>query len=252
MIESRIITKYIKIFLKYMNIRNIKIKISILPILYIIILSFFLSCSSDSSKSSELNNGSQNTYNLEDAVKIGWKMKKGFSTEFPNSTDSKWGFFKGREVAIIRYENSADAQNYGNIAGSEQTEYIEPIEGIKAYGDKVEKTICRGWAEYQTPYKLDINFDHMDEIFFIQKNNTIFDQNSGTLKNLYSLGDTSQEISEAPEAGECPRKEPVYRDFLIEGNIIIMAEPLRGEDSTAIKKAIEEITTKLKENYGKN
>ena len=84
------------------------IKISYIPIFIIIILTFFLSCSSDSSKGSELNNGSQNTYNLEDTVKIGWKMKKGFSTEFPNSTDAKWGFFKGREVAVIRYQNSDD------------------------------------------------------------------------------------------------------------------------------------------------
>ena len=251
MIESRIITKYIKIFLKYMNFRNIKIKIPILPILYLIILTFFLSCSSGSSKDSELNNGSQNTYNLEDAVKIGWKMKKGFSTEFPNSTDAKWGFFKGREVALIRYQNSDDAQNYGNTAGSDQTEYIEPIDGIKAYGENVEKTTCRGFAEYQTPYKLNINFYPTEKMFFNQKNNTIFDQKTGTLKNLYSLGDTSEEISETP-AAECPRREPLYREFVIEGNIVIMAEPLRGEDSTALIKAIEEIITKLKENYDKN
>ncbi|MDP7194198.1 MAG: hypothetical protein QF496_01295, partial [Dehalococcoidia bacterium] len=88
-------------------------------------------------------------------------------------------------------------------------------------------------------------------IFFIQKNNTIFDQNTGTLKNLYSLGDTSEEIYETP-AAECPRREPLYREFVIEGNIVIMAEPLRGEDSTALIKAIEEIITKLKENYDKN
>ena len=31
-----------------------------------------------------------------------------------------------------------------------------------------------------------------------------------------------------------------------------MGEPLRGEDSAALIKAIEEIITKLKENYDKN
>ena len=212
---------------------------------------YLISCSSNSSKELELNNNSQNIYNLEDAVKAGWKMKKDFSTEFPNSTDAKWGFFKGREVALIRYQSSDDAQNYGNTAGSDQTEYIEPIDGIKAYGDNVEKTTCRGFAEYQTPYKLNINFYPTEKMFFNQKNNTIFDQKTGTLKNLYSLGDTSEEISETP-AAECPRREPLYREFVIEGNIVIMAEPLRGEDSTALIKAIEEIITKLKENYDKN
>ena len=137
-----------------MNPRNIKTNIS-LPLILVLMLSISLiSCSSNSSKESELNNNSKNIYNLNDVVKIGWKMKKGFSTEFPNATDAKWGFHQGREVAIIMYQNSDDAKNYGKISGSDQTEYIEPIDGIKAYGEKVEKTTCRGFAEYQTPYKL--------------------------------------------------------------------------------------------------
>ncbi len=234
-----------------MNPRNIKTNISLPLILFLMLSISLISCSSNSSKESELNNNSKNIYNLNDVVKIGWKMKKGFSTEFPNATDAKWGFHQGREVAIIMYQNSDDAKNYGKISGSDQTEYIEPIDGIKAYGEKVEKTTCRGFAEYQTPYKLNINFENMDKTFFFQKNNTIFDQNSGTLKNLYSLSDTSQEIFDPPEA-ECPRREPLYREFIIEGNLVIMAEPLRGEDSTALIEAIEEIITKLKENYGKN
>ena len=84
-------------------------------------------------------------------------MKKGFQiAEFPESTDARWGFYGpgGREVAVLRYPTVELANTNGLQAAQEQTEYIEPIEGITAYGDKVEKTTCRGFADYPPPYKV--------------------------------------------------------------------------------------------------
>ena len=202
----------------------------------------------DSVKSSD-----KNIYAIEDVVKIGWKMKKGFSTEFPKSTDAKWGFFKGREVAIIRYENTDDAKLNGKAAGQEQIQTIEIVEQNKAYGPKVEKTECRGFAEYQTPYKLSTTFKDGTGYPNFRKTDLKINLDQETSNNSHNLTSTKLEGSKLPAArGECPRREPLYREFVIEGNLAILAEPLRGEDSTDLLNAINEIVEKLKENYEKN
>ena len=52
-------------------------------------------------------------------------MKGDFETKFPEATDAKWGFLKGREVAIIRYGSVDLAKTLGNVVGEEQTEILE-------------------------------------------------------------------------------------------------------------------------------
>ena len=83
-------------------------------------------------------------YSMEDFTGIGVKMKGDFETEFPEATDAKWGFFKGREVAVLRYPTIDLAKINGLTAGSEQTEKIEITKKNIAHGYKVERTICRG------------------------------------------------------------------------------------------------------------
>ena len=126
----------------------------LIPIIIILNILIF-SCGGDSSSDEFVS--STNIYEMSDITSVGWKMKKGFEiAEFPESTDARWGFYgpDGREVAVIRYPTVELANTNGLQAAQEQTEYIEPIEGITAYGDKVEKTTCRGFADRPPPYKL--------------------------------------------------------------------------------------------------
>ena len=46
---------------------------------------------------------SNKIYSMDDVSSVGFKVKKDFSTEFPNSIEAKWGFHKGRDVAVVRY-----------------------------------------------------------------------------------------------------------------------------------------------------
>ena len=58
---------------------------------------------------------------MDEIVVIGIKIKGDFETNFPESTDSKWGFLKGREIAIIRYPTVELALTLGKTAAEEQT-----------------------------------------------------------------------------------------------------------------------------------
>ena len=188
------------------------------------------SCGSDSSSDEFVS--STNIYEMSDVTSVGWKMKKGFEiAEFPESTDARWGFYgpDGREVAVIRYPTVELANTNGLQAAQEQTEYIEPIEGITAYGDKVEKTTCRGFADYPPPYKVtqEKNFG-INKTFLLNKNNFIED-----------AIDTVN--------ADCPRREPFYRNYLIEGNIVLLGELLRKEDLQMVDAFLEDMAIKIRE-----
>ena len=159
-------------------------------------------------------------------------MKKGFEiAEFPESTDARWGFAgpDGREVAVIRYPNTELANTKGLQAAQEQTEYIEPIEGITAYGDKVEKTTCRGFADYPPPYKVTQEKNlGINKTFLLNKNNFIEE-------SLDSIN------------ADCPRREPFYRVYLIEGNLVFLGELLRKEDLQMVDVFLEELAIKVRE-----
>ena len=200
-----------------------------IPIILILNILVF-SCGSDSSSDEFVS--STNIYEMSDVTSVGWKMKKGFEiAEFPESTDARWGFAPpdGREVAVIRYPTVELANTNGLQAAQEQTEYIEPIEGITAYGDKVEKTTCRGFADRPPPYKLSPFGSDKINSFHLSKKNIIVENEPY-----------------APSA-ECPRREPFYRNYLIEGNLVLLGELLRKEDLQMVDAFLEEMAIKIRE-----
>jgi len=196
----------------------------------LVLTTFFIACGG-SSQSDEFT-PSSTIYEMTDATSAGWKMKKGFEiAEFPNSTDARWGFAPpdGREVAIIRYPTVELANTDGLKAAQEQTEYIEPVEGIRAYGDKVEKTTCRGFADYPPPYKVTQDKSlGINKTFILNKNNFI-------------------EEAKSPVGADCPRREPFYRVYLIEGNLVFLGELLRKEDLQMVDVFLEELAIKIRE-----
>ena len=199
-----------------------------LPLILIFIF-VFVACGGDSS--SDEFASSSNVYEMKDVTSAGWKMKKGFEiAEFPESTDARWGFAPpdGREVAVIRYPTVELANTNGLQAAQEQTEYIEPIEGITAYGDKVEKTTCRGFADRPPPYKLSPQPNKINT-FYLSKKNIIVENETYV-----------------PSA-ECPRREPFYRVYLIEGNLVFLGELLRKEDLQMVDVFLEELAIKVRE-----
>ena len=195
----------------------------------LIFIFLFAACGGDSSSDEFIS--SSNIYEMKDVTSAGWKMKKGFEiAEFPESTDARWGFAPpdGREVAVIRYPTVELANTNGLKAAQEQTEYIEPIEGITAYGDKVEKTTCRGFADRPPPYKLSPQTNKINT-FHLSKKNIIVENEPYV-----------------PSA-ECPRREPFYRVYLIEGNLVFLGELLRKEDLQMVDVFLEELAIKVRE-----
>ena len=199
-----------------------------LPFILIFIF-VFAACGGDSNSDEFIS--SSKIYEMKDVTSVGWKMKKGFEiAEFPESTDARWGFAPpdGREVAVIRYPTVELANTNGLQAAQEQTEYIEPIEGITAYGDKVEKTTCRGFADRPPPYKLSPQGNKINT-FHLSKKNIIVENEPYV-----------------PSA-ECPRREPFYRVYLIEGNLVFLGELLRKEDLQMVDVFLEELAIKVRE-----
>ena len=136
-------------------------------------------------------------FSMEEISKVGIKMKGDFETSFPEATHAKWGFLKGREVAIIRYETIEAAKELGQLAGEEQTEILAVKERNIAHGPKVERIECRGHAGY------------------------------GVHGNCAS------------------RREPMYTQFIIHGNLVIMGEPLATEEPSDTISFLRATASKL-------
>lgn len=150
---------------------------------------------------------------MDEIIKSGIKVKNDLETDFPNSTDAKWGFYKGREVAIIRYENVENARSLGKVAGDEQTKFIEIVDKNIAHGPKVEKTKCRGLKSNRYGF-----------------NNKLTKINNTNLLLERTLLLNKSSLNENPEINLyeriCVRREPLYSDYLIHGNLVILGEPL--------------------------
>tara|TARA_B100000900_G_C20482494_1_gene676084 strand:+ start:93 stop:683 length:591 start_codon:yes stop_codon:yes gene_type:complete len=178
---------------------------------------------------------SNKIYTLDDMSSLGFKVKKDFSTEFPDSIDAKWGFHNGRDVAVARYPSVELAKSSGYISGSEQTELIEVVEKNIAYGSKVERTECRGTAQNK-PDSSDVYKQRprgkigKENIFLLNKSK--FFENTETLNNR-------------PAHEPCVRREPMYTEFIIYGNLLIMAEPLATEDKDGTIKFLEDTARSL-------
>ena len=166
-------------------------------------------------------------YSLEDVVSTGYRVKGEFKTaKFPATTIVKWGFYKGREVAVAVYPTIELANTLGKIAGEEQTEKIEVVEKNIAHGPKVEKLICRGhsrgggWTG-RHGIKFDVRWNSEEGL-----GNTLIINKSRLFQNDIDL----------PHGRTCVRREPLYTEFRIHGNLVLMVEPLATEDS---EKTIE-------------
>ncbi|MAU55601.1 MAG: hypothetical protein CL899_01510 [Dehalococcoidia bacterium] len=191
---------------------------------------FSLSCSNFSDEPVQVDT----IYSMDDASKLGIKnlMKGDFETEFPEATHAKWGFWKGREVAILRYESVEKARTLGKTAAEEQTELVEVVESNIAHGPKVEKTKCRGDAYGGTPYRLSPKYN-------IGIGGTL-------ILNKSSFKDLDVEMgNQRGTRGGCVRREPLYIQFKVHGNLVIMIEPMPEEDRPAMDKIIDEVVSKL-------
>lgn len=190
---------------------------------------FIFSCSSTAGEPVQVDI----VYSMEDASKLGIKnlMKNDFETDFSEATDAKWGFWKGREVAIIRYASVEMARTLGKVAAEEQTELIEVTEKNTAHGPKVEKTKCRGDAYGGNPYMLSPKYNiGVGETLIINKS---------------SFLDLDSEIATDGVRDGCVRREPMFIEFRIHGNLVIMVEPMPEEDRPTMNKIIDEIVVKL-------
>ncbi len=194
--------------------------------LLFIVLILLLSCSGNSKLESN------KVYSVEDIKSTGIKIQGKFETDFPESIESSWAYYKGREVGILMYPSLDLANTKGKIAAEEQTELIEVIEKNIAFGRKVEKTACRGYGDIvleNQKLSEDISSNlGMGNTFIINKLKIFNDDKVEYL---------DKEIS-------CPRREPLYTEYIIYGNIVFLIEPLRtsGEDS---KKFLENLVSKL-------
>lgn len=173
-------------------------------------------------------------YSLEDVVSTGYRVKGEFKTaKFPETTIVKWGFYKGREVAVAVYPTIELANTLGKIAGEEQTEKIEVVEKNIAHGPKVEKLICRGhsrgggWTG-RHGIKFDVRWNSEEGL-----GNTLIINKSRLFQNDIDL----------PHGRTCVRREPLYTEFRIHGNLVLMVEPLATEDS---EKTIEFLNELIK------
>ena len=73
-----------------------------------IVISLFIviGCSQEETKDTN------KIYSMEDVALTGIKIKKDFQTDFPEATHAKWGFLKGREIAVFRYPTIELARLY--------------------------------------------------------------------------------------------------------------------------------------------
>ena len=184
--------------------------------------------------SKQETNSINKIYSLEDVVSTGYRVKGEFKTaKFPETTIVKWGFYKGREVAVAVYPTIELANTLGKIAGEEQTEKIEVVEKNIAHGPKVEKLICRGhsrgggWTG-RHGIKFDVRWNSEEGL-----GNTLIINKSRLFQNDIDL----------PHGRTCVRREPLYTEFRIHGNLVLMVEPLATEDS---EKTIEFLNELIK------
>ena len=164
---------------------------------------------------------SNKIYSIDDVASAGFKVKKDFLTEFPDSIDAKWGFHNGRDVAVVRYPSNKLAKSSGFISGTEQTELIEVVEKNIAYGPKVERTECRGDGQ---------NKPDSSDVYKLYPRGMIGKEKILLLNKTRLFEDTTEALTERPAHAPCVRREPMYTKFIIYGNLLIMAEPLATED----------------------
>ena len=198
--------------------------------IYVIFLLLFLfSCSKS------VNLETDTVYSIEDIKSIGIKVRGDFEIYFPESIESKWAFYKGREVAVLMYPSAEKANINGEMSAQEQTNIIEVVEKNIAHGPNVEKTKCRGHGDGGGwTGRGGIKLRHKEELKFGIEDTLL-------LNKLKSFNDNELQIL---NSRSCPRREPLYTEYIIFGNTVLMAEPLRDSSDVTIK-FLEDLATKL-------
>ena len=169
-------------------------------------------------------------FTIDEIKSSGFKVRGKFETNFQDSTDSTWGFFKGREVAFIMYPSIELAKSSGLNTAKEQTE--------KGHGPKVEKLACRG-------YKPGVGVSGRGGLKINSSFESHFGLNGTLIINKSSIFNGEDEsINNAPP---CVRREPLYTHYKIFGNLVIMAEPLTTEDENDTADFVENISSALPE-----
>ena len=190
---------------------------------------FLYSCSNS------VNLETDTIYSIEDIKSIGIKVQGDFDTFFPESIESKWAFYKGREVAILIYPSAKKANINGEISAQEQTNIIEVVEKNIAHGTNVEKTKCRGHGDTGGwTGRGGIKLGHKEDLNFGIENTLL-------INKLKLFVDNELQIL---NSRSCPRREPLYTEYIIIGNTVLMAEPLRDSSDVTIK-FLEDLAIKL-------
>ena len=204
-------------------------------LIFIISLLTLISCSSVGSERE-----STKVFTLEEVTSSGLKVRGNFETNFQDSTDSIWGFFKGREVAFIMYPSIELAKSSGLNAAKEQTEKIEIVEKNIGHGPNVEKLVCRG-------HKPGVGVSGRGGLKLHSPFESNFGLNGTLLTNKTSIFIGKNEtINNTPDK-TCVRIEPLYTHYKIFGNLVIMAEPLTTEDENDTADFVENISSALPE-----
>ena len=202
-------------------------------LIFIISLLTLISCSSVGSEKE-----STKVFTLDEVKSSGFKVRGKFETNFQDSTDSTWGFLKGREVAFIIYPSIELAKSSGLNTAKEQTEKIEIVEKNIGHGPKVEKLACRG-------YKPGVGVSGRGGLKLNSYFESHFGLNGTLIINKSSIFNGEDEsINNAPP---CVRREPLYTHYKIFGNLVIMAEPLTTEDENDTADFVENISSALPE-----
>ena len=152
------------------------------------------------------NSDEEINYSHHDFSLIGWKKKGLFETEFPESIAAQWGYIKGSEVGVILYETSNVARIEGENAGFEQTQFLSASSVTTE--DKGDTGSFFGPKVEKTDCR---GFDG---------------------KTLFR--------------GECPRREPLYTVYKVDGNAVISLEPLRDENIDATRIRLHKLISELK------
>lgn len=198
-------------------------------IVLIFLFIFLCSCSSS------ININTDTVYSIEDIKSIGIKVRGDFDRFFPESIESKWAFYKGREVGVLMYPSAEIANLNGRMSAQEQTNIIKVVEKNIAHGPNVEKTKCRGHGDGGGwTGRGGIKLRHKEELNFGIENTLL-------LNKLKLFSDNELQIL---NSRSCPRREPLYTEYIIIGNTVLMAEPLRDSSDVA-RKFLEDIAVKL-------
>ena len=204
-------------------------------LIFLTILFTLISCSSSGGTKE-----STKVFTLEEVKSSGLKARGDFETNFQDSTDSIWGFFKGREVAFIMYPSIELAKSSGLNAAKEQTKKIEIVEKNIGHGPNVEKLVCRG-------HKPGVGVSGRGGLKLNSSLGSNFGLNGILFTNKTSIFTGKDEtINNTPDK-TCVRREPLYTHYKIFGNLVIMAEPLTTEDENDTADFVENISSALPE-----